>query len=97
MPIFLEGDTLVMTADLCLTTHRARVQAVNTLANKPKVHKDSIMAKQAENEAQRNKIKAWKNGLPFGAQFAAPPALSAADRGGSVSDTPPGSQACPAS
>lgn len=86
-----------MTANLHLSTDSARVQGVNTLANKPKFHKESIMTKQAENEAQRNKIKAWKNGLPFGAHFAAPPALAAPNRGESVSDTPPGSQGCPAS
>ncbi|KAK9897116.1 hypothetical protein P389DRAFT_53454 [Cystobasidium minutum MCA 4210] len=44
---------------------KSRVQAMSTLASKPEQYKETIIAKQAENETQKLKIKAWKNGLPF--------------------------------
>lgn len=59
---------------------RTRSQAVVELAKKPEQHKEMITAKQAENEAQRAKIRAWKNGT-----FAMFP-------GKGFMDTPPASQ-----
>lgn len=41
---------------------RARVQAADALGEKLENHKQGVVAKQAENDAQRAKIRAWKNG-----------------------------------